>query len=53
MPAIRNRALVLLLALGACHRRAAAPPIPVFALTVLTAADTAPTELTVTLLDDA
>jgi len=53
MPAIRNAVLGLLLTLSACRRGAVAPQAPAFALTVLTAADTAPTELAVTLLDDA
>jgi len=53
MPAIRNFVIFALLIFSACRRGAVAPPVPTFALTVLTAADTAPTELTVTLLDDA
>ena len=51
MPAIRNFVIFALLIFSACRRGAVAPPVPTFALTVLTAADTAPTELTVTLLD--
>ncbi len=52
MRLIRKAAPILLAALAACHRTAPAVAVPSFALTVLTAADTAPNIVTVTVRSD-